>query len=95
MQRLYHVGDDRSLDLVDELELEKGEDAPMSMAAHSEVGHACTLFVHLTVLEQSRRLVCGINSSIEKLEKSQNENCRVYELKGKKYASFSASVSFN
>jgi prolactin regulatory element-binding protein len=37
LQRLYHVGDDRTLNLIDELELEKDEDAPMSMAAHPEV----------------------------------------------------------
>lgn len=36
-QRLYNVGGDMKLVLVDELELEKDEDAPMSMAAHSEV----------------------------------------------------------
>ena len=34
---MYHVGDDRQLDLLDELELEKDEDAPMSMATNIEV----------------------------------------------------------
>jgi prolactin regulatory element-binding protein len=37
MQRLYDVGDDRSLQLLDELELENGEDAPMSMATDAKV----------------------------------------------------------
>ena len=37
LQRLYHIIDDRTLDLIDELELEKDEDAPMSMAAHPDV----------------------------------------------------------
>ncbi|KAJ7179278.1 WD40-repeat-containing domain protein [Mycena filopes] len=37
--RVYDVGDDRSVTLVDELELERGEDAPMSMATNLE---ACT-----------------------------------------------------
>ena len=36
-QRLYNVDESMTLSLVDELELEKGEDAPMSMAAHLEV----------------------------------------------------------
>lgn len=37
IQRLYHISDDRSIALTDEYELEKGEDAPMSMAAHPAV----------------------------------------------------------
>lgn len=37
LQRLYHVSDDRNLEIIDELELEKDEDAPMSMTAHPEV----------------------------------------------------------
>lgn len=37
VQRLYHISSDRSMELVDELELEKDEDAPMSMAANPEV----------------------------------------------------------
>ncbi|KIM90988.1 hypothetical protein PILCRDRAFT_811489 [Piloderma croceum F 1598] len=66
--RLYHVGDNRTLDLIDELELEKDEDAPMSMTAHPD----------------NKQLVCGINSTPTKLEKGQNENCRVYDLQEKK-----------
>jgi len=60
--RLYRVGDERTLHLLDELELGKDEDAPMSMAANTE----------------TNTLVCGINSAMEKLENGQNENCRVY-----------------
>jgi prolactin regulatory element-binding protein len=37
LQRLYAVNEDRAIQLKDEFELEKGEDAPMSMAAHAEV----------------------------------------------------------
>jgi prolactin regulatory element-binding protein len=66
--RLYHVVDDKTIDLIDELELEKDEDAPMSMAAHPE----------------SKQLICGINSAPDKLEKGQNENCRVYGVQDKK-----------
>jgi len=60
--RLYEIGDDRSITQKAEFELEKGEDAPMSMAAHCE----------------SASIVCGINSTEEELKKGSNENCRVY-----------------
>ncbi|KZP24521.1 WD40 repeat-like protein [Athelia psychrophila] len=60
--RFYRVTDARTIDLVDEHELEKGEDAPMSMAAYPN----------------SRQFVCGINSTEDKLASGQNENCRVF-----------------
>ncbi|KAG8910315.1 hypothetical protein FRC00_008425 [Tulasnella sp. 408] len=47
--RLYKV-DPKSLDLVNELELDPGEDAPMSMA----------------VARKSQDIICGINSTLEK-----------------------------
>jgi prolactin regulatory element-binding protein len=68
--RLYHIGEGRALELVNELELEKGEDAPMSMAAH----------------EETKRLVCGVNSTEELQEKGLNENCRAFSLKDRKCA---------
>ncbi|KAF9222070.1 WD40 repeat-like protein [Gyrodon lividus] len=64
--RLFRVSDDRQLNILSELELERDEDAPMSMAAHIE----------------SRTLVCGINSSAAKLEKGVNENCRKFSVSG-------------
>ncbi|GLB33644.1 putative WD40 repeats containing protein [Lyophyllum shimeji] len=63
--RLYNVGPERSLELLDEFELEKGEDAPMSMAADAK----------------SRTVVCGVNSTLDKLEKGENQNCRVLAVK--------------
>ncbi|KAG6911688.1 hypothetical protein DXG01_007938 [Tephrocybe rancida] len=66
--RLYNVGPERSLDLLEEVELEQGEDAPMSMAAHSK----------------SRTLACGVNSTLESFNKGFNENCRVFTLKDNK-----------
>ncbi|KAF8076223.1 WD40 repeat-like protein [Lyophyllum atratum] len=66
--RLYNVGSERSLELLDEFELEKGEDAPMSMAAHPKTS----------------TIVCGVNSALEKLEKDENENCRVFTAKDHK-----------
>ncbi len=36
-QRLYTVNDERSIALLDEFQLQGGEDAPMSMAADTEV----------------------------------------------------------
>jgi prolactin regulatory element-binding protein len=36
-QRLYTVNDERSIALLDEFQLQSGEDAPMSMAADTEV----------------------------------------------------------
>ncbi|KAJ2916522.1 hypothetical protein MD484_g3936, partial [Candolleomyces efflorescens] len=35
--RLYEISEDRSIQQQDEFELERGEDAPMSMAAHAEL----------------------------------------------------------
>ncbi|EAU84276.2 hypothetical protein CC1G_01272 [Coprinopsis cinerea okayama7 len=60
--RLYEVTDTLEIHQKTEFELEKGEDAPMSMAVHAE----------------SNTIVCGINSTEEKLEKGLNENCRIY-----------------
>ncbi|CAA7259537.1 unnamed protein product [Cyclocybe aegerita] len=60
--RLYNICDDRSIELKDEFELEKGEDVPMSMAVHTESGN----------------IICGVNSTLEKLEKGENENCRAF-----------------
>lgn len=68
-QRLYHVESDKVINLLDELELEKGEDAPMSMAAH--LGDS--------------RLVCGINSSEEYLLHGENQNCRLFGIKENKF----------
>ncbi|KAF9557248.1 hypothetical protein CPC08DRAFT_640534 [Agrocybe pediades] len=62
--RLYNIGEDRTIELKDEYELEKGEDAPMSMASHSE----------------SKTIVCGVNSVEEKLLKGENENCRTFSI---------------
>lgn len=36
-QRLYTVNNERSIALLDEFQLQSGEDAPMSMAADTEV----------------------------------------------------------
>ncbi|RDB22641.1 Guanine nucleotide-exchange factor SEC12 [Hypsizygus marmoreus] len=72
--RLYNVGNERALELLDEFELEKGEDAPMSMAVHSNTS----------------TIVCGVNSTIEKLEKDENENCRVFTAKDHKLGLLSA-----
>ncbi|KAJ6599220.1 WD40 repeat-like protein [Mycena vulgaris] len=73
--RVYDVAENRSITLVDELELERGEDAPMSMATHLEAStcHAGTL-------------ACGVNSPEEMLSKGENENCRVYAFKEQKLA---------
>ncbi|KAI0053079.1 WD40 repeat-like protein [Auriscalpium vulgare] len=62
--RLYHVDEFLTMKLADELELESGEDAPMSMAAHPD----------------GRTFVCGVNSPADKVSKGENLNCRVYTL---------------
>ncbi len=69
MQRLYQVESDKVINLLHELELEKGEDAPMSMAAHPG----------------SSKFVCGINSSEEHLSHSENQNCRLFGLEQDRY----------
>ncbi|KAJ2924968.1 hypothetical protein H1R20_g12143, partial [Candolleomyces eurysporus] len=66
--RLYEVSQDRSIQQQDEFELEKGEDAPMSMAAHAETS----------------TIVCGVNSPETELANGLNENCRVYNVKENK-----------
>ncbi|KIK08386.1 hypothetical protein K443DRAFT_672409 [Laccaria amethystina LaAM-08-1] len=66
--RIYVINEDRTADLKDEYELEKGEDAPMSIATD--------------IL--AKTLVCGVNSTVEKLEKGENENCRVFSVKDHK-----------
>ena len=64
MQRLYQVDGDKKFDLVNEVELETGEDAPMSMAAYPK----------------TKEFVCGINSAADKLKDGANQNCRVYTI---------------
>ena len=54
---------------LDELELDKGEDAPMSMAAYAA----------------TQQLICGVNSSLEVLEKGKNQNCRKFRVVDSKY----------
>nr|GAT53998.1 predicted protein [Mycena chlorophos] len=68
--RVYSVADDREITLVDELELARGEDSPMSIATNPEAG----------------TLACGVNSPPEQLAKGENENCRVYAFKEQKLA---------
>lgn len=69
LQRLYRVDNEKSVELLDEFELDKGEDAPMSMAAHAE----------------SRKIICGVNSSEEYLQNGHNQNCRMFKIKEGKY----------
>ncbi|KAF8592380.1 WD40 repeat-like protein [Ramaria rubella] len=60
-------------------ELQLGEeDAPMSMAVHTG----------------RMELVCGINSTIEQLQKGENENCRVYTVKDRKINLYRKSGTF-
>ncbi|TRM68260.1 quinon protein alcohol dehydrogenase-like superfamily [Schizophyllum amplum] len=72
--RLYQTEDGTKLTLLDELELAPGEDAPMSMAAARD----------------SSRIICGVNSSEDKLKKGVNENCRVVDVANQKLRSLSA-----
>ncbi|KDQ21055.1 hypothetical protein BOTBODRAFT_27067 [Botryobasidium botryosum FD-172 SS1] len=63
--RLYDVDEKKTdLKLVDEYELEKGEDAPMTLATTSQTGE----------------FACGINSTREIVEKGDNQNCRVFSI---------------
>ncbi|EIM88128.1 WD40 repeat-like protein [Stereum hirsutum FP-91666 SS1] len=62
--RLYAMDETLNLKLVDETELGSGEDAPMSMAAHPE----------------ERKVVCGVNSAVDKVQKGENQNCRFYNI---------------
>lgn len=64
--RLFRLSVKQQLECLAEFELDKDEDAPMSMAAHIE----------------SRTIVCGINSATAKLEKGENENCRKFSIGG-------------
>ncbi|PAV20951.1 WD40 domain containing protein [Pyrrhoderma noxium] len=62
--RLYEVPDDEKLTLLSEFELGKDEDAPMSMVAD----------------EQRKRIICGVNSAVEQLDKGINKNCRMFSV---------------
>ena len=57
----------------------------MSMASHTEVPFiqqlVCTF---IFILYQSETLVCGVNSVAEKLEKGENDNCRIFSATGRK-----------
>ncbi|KAH9071675.1 WD40 repeat-like protein [Lactarius deliciosus] len=74
--RLYHVDEFLTLKLANELQLENGEDAPMSMAAHPD----------------GSSFVCGINSSAEIVAKGENLNCRVYAVDDDDKIEFISSV---
>nr|ANC28037.1 WD-repeat protein [Polyporus umbellatus] len=66
--RLYHVEGDKKIELLDELELAKGDDVPMSVATHP----------------RRAEIVAGINSSEDALKTGPNQNCRVFDVKDKK-----------
>ncbi|KAG8743963.1 hypothetical protein FRC10_011037 [Ceratobasidium sp. 414] len=67
-QRLYEVdGTSAKIDLVTELELEQGEDAPMSMAVDYQGG----------------TVICGINGPMEKMEEGINPHCRAFSVEMK------------
>ncbi|KAI0676981.1 WD40 repeat-like protein [Trametes maxima] len=68
--RLYRTESDKTLELIHELELASGEDAPMSIAAYP----------------QAEEVVCGINSAQDALKGGQNQNCRAYDVKENKIA---------
>ncbi|KAI0306941.1 WD40 repeat-like protein [Multifurca ochricompacta] len=74
--RLYHVDEYLTLKLADEHQLGSGEDAPMSMAAHPD----------------GTSFVCGINSTVEKVEKGENLNCRVYAVSDDDKIGFVSSI---
>ncbi|KAG1715952.1 hypothetical protein ID866_1241 [Astraeus odoratus] len=81
--RLFRISDERQLDVLGELELDKDEDAPMSMAAHVEVLSRLKRIGTSSFMDvQSQTIVCGINSAVDKLEKGVNENCRKFSISG-------------
>lgn len=64
--RLYEIPSDEKLSLLSEYELGRDEDAPMSMASD----------------EEGKRIICGVNSAVEQLDKGINENCRLFSVEG-------------
>ncbi|EIN10603.1 hypothetical protein PUNSTDRAFT_132690 [Punctularia strigosozonata HHB-11173 SS5] len=66
--KIYNIQSHDKLELVDEFELEKDGDAPMSIASRLS----------------SNEIVCGINSTLEKQKNGQNENCRLFAFRDKK-----------
>ncbi|KAK7061573.1 WD-repeats-region domain-containing protein [Favolaschia claudopus] len=66
--RVYDVADNRTITLVDELQLDPGDDAPMSIAVDLETG----------------TLACGVNSPEDKMKAGENQNCRVFSFKEQK-----------
>lgn len=61
--------------MLHELELEKGEDAPMSMAAHPT----------------ERFVACGVNSSETALKSGANQNCRLFAIEDQEYVVLTVS----
>ncbi|KAJ3558946.1 hypothetical protein NM688_g634 [Phlebia brevispora] len=58
------VAPDREISLLDEYELQMGEDAPMSMAANPK----------------THEIICGVNSALDALETVKNQNCRKFRV---------------
>jgi prolactin regulatory element-binding protein len=87
LQRLYEVNETgEKLDLLTELELEKDEDAPMSMAIDYEVRLCSDIRVNLALkysLSKQNTFICGINGTMEKVEAGINPHCRVFSIEMK------------
>ncbi|KAF9509481.1 hypothetical protein BS47DRAFT_1301358 [Hydnum rufescens UP504] len=77
--RLYEIQDQGNvIELINESELERDEDAPMTMAVHPTDG----------------ALVCGVNSSIESLQKGTNEHCRLYVVRDNTLSPVGPALSY-
>jgi hypothetical protein len=66
----------------------------MSMAVWPEVRrhviYNILMLMCVFIINQTKALVCGVNSAAEKLEKGENENCRAFAVKDDKLRSCSA-----
>ncbi|KAL9712802.1 hypothetical protein Ac2012v2_004039 [Leucoagaricus gongylophorus] len=75
--RLYSIGPDRSVILENEIEV---EDAPTSMAVDLKASTGHFKCRDNTNLPKSNKVICGINSPLEKIKQGENVNCRMFGL---------------
>ena len=84
LQRLYNVDEAGALELATELELEKDEDVPMSMAVDYQVCRQTYVSSARSNFRiQANTVICGINGSMEKVEAGINPHCRAFSIEMK------------
>lgn len=78
--------DARKLDYINELELSRDEDAPMTLAVDKQVRYRLEQhFEGYELMRQSKQLVTGINASESSIRSGKNEQCRIFSFVDSKW----------